>query len=33
VLKDLKAQGSIRIGLLKTTNVKSSRVKLDINTL
>jgi AsmA protein len=33
VLKDLKAQGSIRIGLLKATNVKSSRVKLDINTL
>ena len=33
VLKDLKAKGSIRIGFMKAANVKSSRVKLDINTL
>ncbi len=32
VLKDLKVHGSIRIGLLKTINVKSSKVKLDIST-
>jgi len=32
VLRNLKAQGSIRIGLLKAANVKSSKVKLDINT-
>ncbi|MEO7560677.1 MAG: AsmA family protein, partial [Nitrosospira sp.] len=31
VLKDLKVRGSIRIGLLKGANVKSSNVKLDIN--
>ncbi len=31
-LKDLKIQGSIRIGVLKATNVTSSGVKLDIRT-
>ena len=31
VLKDLNVRGSIRIGLLKGANVKSSNVKLDIN--
>jgi AsmA protein len=31
VLNDLKVRGSIRIGLLKGANVKSSNVKIDIN--